>query len=213
MEKDREQVERSRRAAGGRKKERIVTPQMRLKAVKLRLEEGLSSKLIRREFGIHKSVLYNWVKRYREGGGTGLAGQIHAISIAQHLFGAGVDSVECMGKDPLTYMRLEYGERKNRPVHGVNLNCLIGTTPHCAFYASAYGPEGVVHSPPIGDFQFPWGAARNLELARQMVHTGKPVVSYDEMIENVAVAEAGRLAHKRRRAVRISEVWRGAKRT
>ncbi len=147
-----------------------------------------------------------------ENGGPGLAGQIHAISLAQHLFGAGVESVDSMGKEPLHYMRLEYGGRKGRPVHGVTVNCVIGPTPHCAFYASAYGPEGAVHSPPIGDYQFPWGAARNLELARQMVLTGKPVVAYEEMIENVAVATAARRAHKLGRAVRLSEVWRGATR-
>ena len=147
-----------------------------------------------------------------EGGGTTFAGQIHTINIAQHLFGSGVVSVQSMGKEPMSYMHLDYGGRKDRPLQGVTLNCLIGTTPHCAFYASAYGPEGAVHSPPIGDFQFPWGAARNLELARQMVQTRKPVVPYEEMIENVAVATAARLSHKRGRAVKLSEVWRGAKR-
>ena len=36
-----------------------------------------------------------------KGGGTSLAGQIHAISLAQHLFGPGVRSVQSMGRVPL----------------------------------------------------------------------------------------------------------------
>jgi len=45
---------------------------LRLKAVKLYLEEGLPPQLISRELGIHKSVLYTWVRLFREGGEAGL---------------------------------------------------------------------------------------------------------------------------------------------
>ena len=34
-----------------------------------------------------------------KGGGTAMAGHIHAISLAQHVFGNGVVSVEAMGKN------------------------------------------------------------------------------------------------------------------
>lgn len=47
--------------------------EVRLKAVKLYLEEGLSPKLVSREVGIHPSQLYNWAKRYKAGGEAGLA--------------------------------------------------------------------------------------------------------------------------------------------
>jgi len=46
--------------------------ELRLKAVKLFLEEGLPPKLISQELGIHKSVLYAWVRRFRAGGEAGL---------------------------------------------------------------------------------------------------------------------------------------------
>jgi len=144
-----------------------------------------------------------------KGGGTIMAGHIHAISLAQQLFGNGVESVACMGENALSHMFLSYGDKSNRPARGVVLNCDSGPTPHCAFFASAYGPDGAVHSPPIGDYQFPWGAARNLELAKQMVKTGKSPVPYDDMIENIAVATAARRAQKLGRTVRIREVWRG----
>jgi len=143
-----------------------------------------------------------------KGGGTTMAGHIHAVSVAQLLFGNGVESVACMGENPLAHMHLNYGGRKGRPECGVVLNCDSGPTPHCAFFASVYGPDGAIHTPPIGDFQFPWGATRNLNLAKKMVRTGKCPVAYDDIIENVAVATAARRAQKLGRAVKLREVWR-----
>ena len=143
-----------------------------------------------------------------KGGGTTMAGHIHAISLAQHVFGDGVESVSCMGKNPLAFVHLDYGGRKGRPSSGVALDCDSGPTPHCAFFVSAYGPAGAIHSPEIGDWVFPWGAAKNMEIAKQMVRSGKPPVAYDEMIENIAVATAARRAQKLGRTVRLREVWR-----
>ena len=143
-----------------------------------------------------------------KGGGLKLAGQIHTISLAQHIFGAGVESVSCMGKEPLDYIHLDYGRRTDRPEAGVVLNCRSGPTTHAAFFISAYGPGGAIHSPAIGDFEFPWGAAKNLELAKRMVRTRKAPVNYDEMIENVAVATAARRPHKNGRPVRLNSVWK-----
>lgn len=146
-----------------------------------------------------------------KGGWSTLAGQIHAISLAQNIFGNGVKSVSCMGPDPLAYIHLDYGDTPDRPEAGVMLNCRSGPTTHASFYASAYGPGGAIHSPPIGDFEFPWGATRNLELAKQMVKTAKPPVPYDDMIENIAVATAARRAQKTGKSVRLRQVWRQRK--
>jgi len=146
------------------------------------------------------------------GGGISMAGHIHAISLAQHIFGDGVESVEAMGQNELGFVHLNYGGRKDRPSHGVTLNCDTGPTWHCAFYASAFGPEGAIHSGPISDFVFPKGAAINVRLAKRMVLTRRPPVPYDEMLENIAVATAARRAQKSGRTVRLSEVWeRGAR--
>lgn len=143
-----------------------------------------------------------------KGGGPTMAGHIHAISLAQHVFGDGVESVSCMGTELLAYVHLDYGNRPDRPEAGVVLNCRSGPTPHCAFYLSAYGPGGAVHSPAIGDFEFPWGAARNLELIKRMVKTRKAPVPYEEMIENIAVATAARRAQETGKPVRLSQIWR-----
>jgi len=140
--------------------------------------------------------------------GVTMAGHIHGISLAQHIFGDGVESVSCMGNEQLAHMHLNYGGKRDRPAAGVMVSCESGPSPHCAMYATAYGPQGAILSPPIGDFVFPWGAARNMEIAKRMVRTGKPPVPYDEIIENIAVATAARRAQELGRAVRLREVWR-----
>jgi len=61
------------RSTPGRRQKRVPAPQaLRLKAVKLFLEEGLPAKLICQELGVQVGLLYAWVKRYRELGEAGL---------------------------------------------------------------------------------------------------------------------------------------------
>jgi transposase InsO family protein len=59
-------------AAGDRKKGRVVPVAVRLKAVKLYLEEGLPREMVSQEVGVHKSVLSEWARRYRQEGEAGL---------------------------------------------------------------------------------------------------------------------------------------------
>ena len=143
-----------------------------------------------------------------KGGGEHMAGHIHAISLAQHLFGAGVEAVECMGRTPLGYIHLDYGDRTDRPSSGVVLNCASGGSPHCAMYASAYGAKGAIHSHPMGDWTFPEGAARILKKVKKMVQTGEAQVLREEMLEGIAIATAARRAQKESRRVRLKEVMR-----
>jgi predicted dehydrogenase len=141
-----------------------------------------------------------------KGGGDTMAGHIHAISLAQHLFGAGVESVECMGQTSLAYVHLAYGEKPDRPEHGVVLNCASGVGPHCAVYASAYSSMGAVHSPALSDFEFPYGVVENLKMIKKMVQTRKPQTPYQEMVECIAIATAARRAQKERRRVYLKEI-------
>ncbi len=143
-----------------------------------------------------------------KGGGPVMAGHIHAISLAQHLFGDGVEAVECMGQSPLAYVHLDYGGKADRPSEGVVLNCASGGSPHCAMYASVYSSLGAIHSPPIGDWVFPEGAARILMKVKKMVRTGKVQAPREEMLECIAIATAARLAQKESRRVRLKEVMR-----
>jgi predicted dehydrogenase len=141
-----------------------------------------------------------------KGGGDNMAGHIHTISLAQHLFGNGVESVECMGQTPLAYVHLNYGKKPDRPTAGVVLCCAGGLTYHGSMYASAYSELGAIHSPNFGDFEFPWGTAKILEMIKTMVKTKKPQVSYEEMVECIAIATAARLAQKTRKQVYLKDL-------
>lgn len=138
-----------------------------------------------------------------QGGGLSLAGQIHSISLAQQIFGDGVICVRAMGEGGPNTIHLDYGDRTDRPKHGVTLSCDVGLVWHCAFHASAFGPAGAIHSPPMGDFVFPFGAAQILRQIRQMVHSRQPPASTGWMIEAVAVAEASRQAQATGRPVAV----------
>jgi len=50
--------------------------ELKLRCVKLRLEEGLPVSLISKEAGVSKDVVYRWVKAYRERGEAGLRNRI-----------------------------------------------------------------------------------------------------------------------------------------
>ena len=140
------------------------------------------------------------------GGGPTLAGQIHAISLAQGLFGTGVEAVRSAGANPGGFIHLIYPEGPAYPLSGAMLNCDSGATYHCAFYASAFGTMGAIHSGGMGDFEFPWGACEIVRKIRQMVDTGRPVVPYAEMLENAAVVSAFKEAHGTGGQVSLREV-------
>src|ERR1041384_8778669 len=55
-----------------RRGHQIHPPALRLKLVKLRLEEGYPFELLTREAGISQSALSEWIRRYRQHGEAGL---------------------------------------------------------------------------------------------------------------------------------------------
>ena len=129
-----------------------------------------------------------------QGGGTAMAGHVHAASLALGLFGNGVESVRAMGETELQTVHLCYGDRADRPRRGVALNCDVGAVWHCAFHASAYGPQGAIHSPPLSDWDFPFGAAAILRIVQEMVQTRRSPAIIGDMLEAVAICEAARAA-------------------
>ena len=131
-----------------------------------------------------------------QGGGTAMAGHVHAVSLAIAIFGDGVESVRAMGDTDLHTVHLSYGDREDRPRRGVTLNCDVGAVWHCAFHASAYGPNGAIHSPPMSDWDFPFGAAQILRIVRDMVATRKSPSITADMIEAVAICAAARHAQE-----------------
>ena len=101
-----------------------------------------------------------------------------------------------MGDTDLQTVHLSYGNRSDRPRRGVTLNCDVGAVWHCAFHASAYGPGGAIHSPPMSDWDFPFGAAQILRVVRDMVETRNSPPITAEMLEAVAICAAARQAQE-----------------
>jgi hypothetical protein len=134
-----------------------------------------------------------------------LAYIIHGIALSMNVFGKDVQWVEAMGSLPLEYLHLHM--RSGRDV--MLMNPGVDVFPErCSFYVEAYSKMGAIHSPPIGDFVFPKGAAANMRLAKKTAQTGKPPIAYDDMLENIAVATAARKAREMGRAVQLKEVWK-----
>ena len=52
--------------------------ELKLRCVKLRLEEGLPVSLLSKEVGVSKDVVYRWVKAYQERGEAGLRNQVRS---------------------------------------------------------------------------------------------------------------------------------------
>lgn len=77
-------------------------------------------------------------------GSSGLGAAIHGLSLAQHVFGGGVEWVDCMGRIPLEIVRLHYPSREGIFRQGVDVviisSHLIG--PHCGFQCVVYGGGG-----------------------------------------------------------------------
>lgn len=122
-----------------------------------------------------------------------LAYIIHGIALALNVFGKGVEWVEAMGNLPLEYLHLHL--RNGRDV--IVLNPGVDVFPErCSFFVEAYSKMGVIHSGPIGDPEFLRGAARIVRKLRDMVRTGKPPVAYEDILEHIAVVEAGQIAQR-----------------
>lgn len=133
-----------------------------------------------------------------------LAYIIHGVSLALNLFGKDVEWVEAMGSLPLEYLHLHMASG----VEAMVLNTAVDIFPeYCNFYVSAYSKHGAVHSSEIGDHEFLGGGQRIMENFRDMINSGKPPVSHNDMIRPIAVVEAGQLAQMEGRKVYLKDVW------
>ena len=61
--------------------------ELKLRCVKLRLEEGLPVSLLCKEVGVGKSVVHRWVKAYQERGEAGLRDQVRSWGSRRKLLG------------------------------------------------------------------------------------------------------------------------------
>lgn len=132
-----------------------------------------------------------------------LAYIIHGIALGLNLLGGGVEWVECMGTLPLEYLHLHLRSGGETLV----INTPTDLFPEsCSFYAAAYSKFGAIHSGPIGDPEFIGGGAQILRLFGEMVRTGKSPVSHAEMLEPIAVVEAGWASQTRRERIFLVDI-------
>ena len=75
-----------------------------------------------------------------------------------------------------------------------------------AFWAKARSMRNPVESPTFDAFAQTAGGLAVMAAIKQMVKTGEPPMSYGDMIESVAVMEAGRRAHNRARPVPLKKL-------
>lgn len=135
-----------------------------------------------------------------------LAYLIHGVALAINIFGKGVEWVEAMGNMPLEYLHMHL--KNGRDV--ICLNPGVDVFPErCSFYVEAYSKMGAIHSGPIGDPEFLRGAARIVRKIRDFARTGKPPVAYPDILEHIAVVEAGQRAQRTGNRVYIAEVMKG----
>lgn len=131
------------------------------------------------------------------------SGVMHGLALAQGLIGYGVEWVECMGSIPMECILLHYPR-------GMEV-CII-SAPHsifersCTFHCSAFSNQGVIHCPGIGDPEFHTGTRRIVQLFKQMIETGEPLIPYEDMLEPVAILEAARLAQQTGKRVALSAI-------
>jgi len=147
--------------------------------------------------------------------GPTLAGVYHGVSAAQNIMGEGCRWVESMGPEVFDIMRLGYpGPEGGTDVFIFNAMGRVpnrvtwsSTYPHCElFLASAYGANGAIHAPRIGDYEYPYGGVRIVKLARRLAQSKKPVIDYAAMLEPMEIVEAARLAHNTGNRVGLEEV-------
>ncbi len=132
-----------------------------------------------------------------------LAYIIHGVALAINLFGKSVEWVEAMGALPLEYLHLHM----KSGVEVIILNTSTDIFPEsCYFYAAAYTKYGAIHSSPIGDPEFMHGGAKVLRLFKKMIETKKVPVPYEDILEHIAVVEAGQLAQKKGRRVYLKDI-------
>ena len=145
-------------------------------------------------------------------GWKSVGGIIHGLTLAQAVFGAGVEWVECMGDGPLEYLLLHYQDGKEVLVRNAHTDIFGHFI--CDVFSVTHGcppKNGHLRSIPVTDPEFIDGALNILRAFRKMVRTRQPPLPYEQLLELIAIDNAGREAQKKRRRVYIESLpgWRG----
>ncbi|HCN07698.1 MAG TPA: hypothetical protein DIT01_07170 [Lentisphaeria bacterium] len=121
-------------------------------------------------------------------------------------FGGRVDCVQSTGDWPLQILWTRYATAEQRHVLAGLVLSNAPATPRQPFFAKAVSLGKPLMTDDLDAFVQPEGGLGVLNTLHEMVASGRPPLSVATMIEHVAVAEAGRLAHERGEAVMVRDV-------
>lgn len=120
-------------------------------------------------------------------------------------FGGRAECVQSMGSWPLEVMHVRFSKRTGRVLQALIHNSDTHTTRR-TFYARAMARRLPVDSPDLEAFRQVEGGRMVMNALKDMVRTGKSPISARDMIEPIAIAEAGRKAHNKARPVMLKSV-------
>ena len=104
-----------------------------------------------------------------------------------------------------TSVWLGYDDNPRAPKNGVMIHTDVGSRPFTALAATVYGSIDDIHKLVLGDYQYPFGTARIVEMVKTMVETGETPPGLSDMVEAIAVIEAFKKAEQTGEAVRVSD--------
>jgi hypothetical protein len=145
-------------------------------------------------------------------GWKSVGGIIHGLTLAQAVFGAGVEWVECMGEGPLEYLLMHYKDGKEVLLRNAHTDVFAHFI--CDVFSITHGcppKNGHLRSIPMTDPAFVEGAFNIVKAFKKMVRTREPPLPYENMLELIAIDNAGREAQKKRRRVYLESLagWKG----
>jgi hypothetical protein len=121
-------------------------------------------------------------------------------------FGRHVTSVQSMGAWPLETVLVIYAEPKSkREMYVLSVNSHTSGSRR-AYHATASSNLRSVYADNLDAFVQSEGGLAVMNAIKRMIHTGQLPISHNEMIETVAVAEAGRKAHNKSRPCAVSKL-------
>lgn len=134
-----------------------------------------------------------------QGHGPNPADVADGIELAMFLFGDEfnnrVESVQSMGSWPLELMHVRFSKSSGKRVlQALVVNSHTSAT-RSAYWAKAVSGRRPLDSPSLDAFVQVEGGYEVLAAIKEMLDTGKAPISQAEMLETVAVAEAGRHSH------------------
>lgn len=130
---------------------------------------------------------------------------VHGISCVQNLFGAGIDTVHVLTAPEQSLFQLSYGDKPDRPRHGVTMHAHTSKQLFSPLHLSAYGSMASIDTTILGQFAYPHGTIEIIKIIKEMMRTRQTPALMDEVIESIAVIEAIKKAKQTGKAARVAE--------